>query len=113
MLQKIAPVLPAFDISETSTFFRNKLKFNTINYGNYLVVRKDRIEFHYYLWQGKETFTTSCCFIYDDNIEDLYAAFSSLGIIQPASNKWNNSWGKREFQVKDNNGNVLRFGEEV
>ena len=113
MLQKIAPVLPAVDISETSTFFRNKLKFETINYGNYLVVKKDHIEFHYYLWPKKETFTASCCFIYDDNIEDLYATFASFGIIQPASNKWSNSWGKREFQVKDNNGNVLRFGEKV
>ena len=113
MLQKIAPVLPASDISATEKFFRDKMKFKTINFGNYLLVKKDNIEIHYYLWKGKEKFTASCCFIYADNIEDMYAKFSSIDVINPSSNPWLNSWGKREFQVTDNNGNVIRFGKGV
>ena len=113
MLQKIAPVLPASDISATEKFFRDKLKFKTFNYGNYLLVKKDNIEIHYYLWQGKDRFTASCCFIYVDIIEDLYTKFSSIDVINPSTNLWKNSWGKREFQITDNNGNVMRFGEGV
>ena len=113
MLQKIAPVLPAFDIAATEKFFRDKMKFKTIHYGNYLLVKKDNIEIHYYLWQGKERFTAGCCFIYVDIIEDLYTKFSSIDVINASTNPWINSWGKREFQVTDNNGNVIRFGKGV
>lgn len=110
MLQKIAPVLPALDISATNVFFRNRLKFSTINYGNYLVVKKDKIEFHYYQWQGEGKFVPASCYIFDDNIEDLFAKFSSMDIMNPKGNLRNNAWGKKEFQILDNNGNVLKFG---
>lgn len=110
MLQKIAPILPAYDIQETNLFYKNKLKFLTINYGNYLLVKKDRIEIHYVEWSGIGKFVPVSCYIYDDNIEDLYAKFSGLDLINPKGNLKQNVFGKNEFQLLDNNGNVLRFG---
>ena len=110
MLQKIAPILPAYSITETDLFFRNKLKFLTSNYGNYLVVKKDQIEIHYFEWPGNGKFVASSCYIFANNIEDLFAKFSSMDVINPKGNLKDNSWGKKEFHILDNNGNVLRFG---
>ena len=111
MLQKIAPILNAYNLSETNLFYKNKLKFLTWHYGNYLVVKKDLIEIHYITWAGKDKFVPSSCYLYADNIEDLYAKFSSMDVISPKGNFKDNPWGKKEFQILDNNENVLRFGE--
>ena len=110
MLQKIAPILPAYSITETDLFFRNKLKFLTHNYGNYLVVKKDQVEIHYSLWAGNGKFTTSSCYIFENNIEDLFAKLSSMDVINPKGDLKDNSWGRKEFYLLDNNGNILRFG---
>ena len=110
MLQKIAPILPAYNISETNLFYRNSLNFLTFNYGNYLIVRKDHIEIHYVQWAGNGNFVPSSCYIFDDNIEDLFTKFSSMDMVNPKGNLKDNNWGKKEFQMVDNNGNVMRFG---
>lgn len=109
MLLKIAPILPALNIQETSLFFRTKLHFNTRDYGNYLVVKKDLVELHYFLWDEKNAFIPSSCCLFDDNVEDLYAKLSSLEILKPKADIKKNIWGKHEFQVMDNNGNLLKF----
>ncbi|MEO6489732.1 MAG: hypothetical protein ABIO04_07330 [Ferruginibacter sp.] len=109
MLLKIAPILPALNISDTNLFYRNKLKFGTHNYGNYLLVFKDQLEIHFYEWADPLNFLPSSCYIFDDNIPDLYARFSSMDIIYPKGILRTNSWGKQEFQVVDNNGNTLKF----
>ena len=110
MLQKIAPILPAHSISETNLFYTNKMKFLTHNYGNYLVAKKDQVEIHYVEWTGKEKFVPSSCYIFENNIEDLFARFSSMDVMNPKGNLKDNVWGKKEFYIVDNNGNILRFG---
>ncbi len=111
MLQKIAPVLSTKNISETNLFFRNKLKFDTRNYGNYLVVKKDEIEIHFSQCSCSGDFVKSVCCVFDNNIEDLYAKFCSMDMISPAGNLKNNLMGKKEFCIIDNNGHELRFAE--
>ena len=110
MLHKIAPILPAYSISQTNLFFRNTMTFLTQNYGNYLVVKKGEIEIHYYQWPGPGNFVPVSCYLFDTNIEDLYARFSSMDLMKPAGNLKDNSWGKKEFYILDNNENILRFG---
>ena len=109
MLQKVAPILPAVNIQETNLFFKNKLKFSTRDYGNYLVVTKDMIEFHYYLWNGKGPFVPSSCYLFDNNVEDLFLKLSAIEVLLPKTELKKNIWGKHEFQLVDNNGNLLRF----
>ena len=111
MLQKIAPILPAYSITETELFYRNRLKCLTRNYGNYLVIKKDHIEIHYYEWAGSGKFTPASCYIFESNIQDLFAKLSSMDVVTPKGNLKDNAWGKKEFYVLDNNGNFLRFGE--
>ena len=111
MLQKIAPILPAIDLSETNLFYKNKLKFLTYFYGNYLVVKKEDIEIHFVEWKDPRNFVASGCCIFDNNIEDLYAKCCSMDMIGPDGNLKNNSRGKKEFCMVDNNGNQLKFCE--
>ncbi len=109
MLQKIAPILPALNISATDLFYRGKLKFLTHHYGNYLVVKKDQMEIHFFEWADPVNFVASSCYLFDDNILDLYTKFSSMDAIFPKGDLKTNIWGKKEFQVIDNNGNILKF----
>jgi hypothetical protein len=109
MLRKIAPILPAINISDTNLFY-SRLKFITHNYGNYLVVKKDQFEIHFYMWPDPLNFVPSSCYLFDDNIQDLYTLFSSMDVVYPRGVLKTNIWGNKEFQVIDNNGNILRFG---
>jgi hypothetical protein len=111
MLQKIAPILPAIDLSKTNLFYRNELKFITHHYGNYLVVKKDNIEIHFEAIRNPRDFIASSCCLFDDNIKDLYATFCSMDMIIPMGELKDNSRGKKEFCIVDNNGNELRFCE--
>lgn len=111
MLQKAAPVLPAIDLSETNLFYRNKLKFLTHHYGNYLIVKKDNIEIHFASIRDPKKFIASSCCLFDDNIEDLYSKFSSMDLIGPLGELKDNARGKKEFCIVDNNGNELKFCE--
>lgn len=111
MLQKIAPILPAINLSETNSFYKDKLKFLTHYFGNYLIVKKDEIEIHFVEHKDPKNFIASTCYIFDNNIEDLFSKFCSMDVIGPAGNLKNNSRGKIEFCIVDNNGNELRFCE--
>jgi len=111
MLQKIAPILIAINIQETNLFYRNKLKFLTYYYGDYLVVKKDNIEIHFLECTDERNFFASGCCIFNNNIEDLFAEFSSMDMIRPAGVLKPNSRGKKEFIVFDNNEHELRFCE--
>ncbi|MEP7165741.1 MAG: hypothetical protein ABI741_13660 [Ferruginibacter sp.] len=111
MLQKIAPILQAINLSETNLFYKNKLKFLTYYYGNYLIVKKEGIEIHFVECKNPKNFIPSGCCIFDNNLEDLYAKYSSMDMIGPAGNLKNNPRGKKEFFIVDNNGNELRFCE--
>ena len=101
MLQKIAPILPAIDLQETNLFYKNKLKFLTHYYGNYLIVIKEGIQIHFVECKDPRNFIASACCISDNNIEDLFARFCSMDMISPAGNLKDNSRGKKEFCIVD------------
>jgi len=111
MFQKIAPILPALNIAKTNLFYRDKLKFNTINYGNYLVVQKENIEIHFSEQPDPKLFNKQSCYIFVQNIEDLFVYFSSLEVVSPTEKLQERFPNMKEFSIVDNNGNVLRFGE--
>ncbi len=109
MIKKIVPLLPALNLGETEVFYRNKLRFTTTNYGHYLKVQTGPVEFHFFLWDDPVNFVPGSLLIFDDNVEDLYTRFSTYDVVYPRGVIKKNIWGNNEFQVKDNNGNVIRF----
>ena len=77
MLTHINPKLPMRNIITTKNFYINDLGFEEIgNYGDYLLVKKDKIEIHFFLFQTlepKENYGQ--IYIRTDDIEAVYQAF--------------------------------------
>ena len=106
------PVLPAINIQETILFYEAKLGFRSFNHGDYVTMEKDGARIHFFRCTDKYLCENSGCYIYVKNIEDLYVRLSALDIIHPNGQLSDKAWGMREFCILDNNGNLLRFGED-
>ena len=112
MFHKVSPILPSLNIQNTSLFYNDKLNFDISYFGNYLVVSKEDIRLFFYEHKNKQTFQSMACFIFVDNIEDLYAKYSSMGMVEPNGKLQVKPGNLKEFGIVDNNGHQLRFGEK-
>ena len=111
MFHTISPILPTLNIQTTGLFYKDKLNFKITYFGNYLVVTKDGIQLFFYEHKNKLTFQSLACFIFVDNIEDLYAKYSSMGMVEPNGQLQIKPGNLKEFGIIDNSGHQLRFGE--
>lgn len=111
-LLKAVPVLPARNLSQTIQFYRDRLQFEAIHYGDHLAVHVHGIEIHFVESPVHNGFQGAGCCIYVRNIEDMYAYFSARDIIQPVQGL-KDTWRRmKEFSITDNNGNKIRFLEK-
>ena len=111
MIQKVIPVLPAINIEDTIMFYESKLGFKTFDQGGYVIMKKNEIELHFFLSTDKALCQNSCCYLKVTDIECLYTDLSALGIVNLKGKLQDNSRGVKEFSVRDNNGNLLKFAE--
>ena len=111
MTQRAVPVLPAINIRETIFFYETNLGFTATNHGTYVTMENGDIQLHFFECANKYLCENSGCYIYVNNIEDLYAHLSVLDLIHPNGKLEEKPGGRKEFCVIDNNGNLLRFGE--
>ncbi len=112
MFQKAVPVLPAINISNTIEFYNCKLGFTATNMGNYAILKKRDVEIHLCMAESKQAFVLCTCYIFVDNVEDLYADMSIKDLIYPKGQLVKKPRGFKEFTIKDNNGNVIHFGQK-
>jgi hypothetical protein len=112
MFQKAVPVLPAINISNTIEFYNCKLGFTATNFGNYAILRKREVEIHLHMADSTKKFEHCACYLFVDNIEDLYADMSIKDLIYPKGQLVKKPRGFKEFTIKDNNGNVIHFGQK-
>ena len=110
MFHKISPILPTINIQTTGLFYKEKLDFDISYFGNYLVVSKETIELFFY--EDKDIFFPLSCFIFVSNVEDMYSKFSSMGLISLDGKLKIKPGNLKEFEILDNNGHRLRFGEK-
>jgi len=113
MTQQAVPVLPALNLPETILFYKNKLGFAADHHGDHVTMENKGIRLHFFECKDKYLCQNSGCYIYVNNIEDLYSRLSALDIIHPNGKLEEKTWGMKEFSVIDNNGNLLRFGEDT
>lgn len=111
MLQKAVPVLPAINIRDTIEFYECKLGFTRTSFGNYGILRYHYVEIHICMVDNKKQFAHAGCYIFVDNIEDLYADLCVKELISPNGQLVNKPWCSKEFTILDNNGNLIRFGQ--
>ncbi len=116
MLTEINPKLPMRDLSLTKDYYLNKLGFEELgNYGDYLMVGKDKIEIHFFLFKEldpKENYGQ--VYIRTNNIEKLYGDLLERNIaIHPNGHLETKSWGQSEFSLLDPDNNLLTFGQAI
>jgi len=111
------PILPSPNIAETRAFYRDALGFAVTGpeMGDYLIVRRDEMELHFWHSPDRELPKVSSCYIRGGQVPALHAEFSARGV-SGLSAFAVRAWNMKEFYVHDPHGNLLRFGcapEEV
>lgn len=116
MLTAINPKLPMRDKSTTKNYYLNNLNFKEIgNYDDYLIVGKDKIEIHFFMFKEldpKENY--GGVYIRTDDIDKLYQSLlNSKTSIHPNGNLVIKPWGQKEFALLDPDNNLLTFGQSI
>ena len=112
MLTKAIPVLPSTNITKAICFYETRLGFKGLNYGNYGTLKYKNVEIHLCLITVKSANLFAGCFIQVDNIEDLYTEYCAKGLIHLKGKLADRPAGLKEFVLKDEDNNILRFGEK-
>lgn len=112
MLLKAIPVLPATDLRASIDFYERRLGFSGKSFGTYALLHQGSIEIRLELISKNVPFHATACYFYVENIEDLYAGFSIQEVVEFSGRLTDQPQGMRQFSLKDNNGNLLQFGEQ-
>jgi predicted enzyme related to lactoylglutathione lyase len=108
-MHQAIPVLPAINIKETILFYESKLGFTTIDKGGYIIMKKNNAELHFFLCHDKYLCENTTCYIKVKDIECLYSRLSLQDIVELKGKLENKPRGIKEFSIRDNNGNLLKF----
>lgn len=113
MLLSIHPKLPMRKINSTKEYYINQLDFQLVGeYENYLIVEKDAIQIHFFLFEDldpKENYGQ--VYIRTNEIDQYYETLIEKQItIHPNGKLETKSWGQKEFSLLDPDYNLLTFG---
>ncbi len=118
MLTAISPKLPMRNKAVTTDFYLNKLdfqKFGSAEYDDYLMVQKDNIQLHFFLFKDldpKENYGQ--VYIRTDDIDERYQLALDKKLQMPkAGNLKIKPWRQKEFSLLDPDNNLLTFGQHV
>lgn len=103
------PVLASLDLGETLTFYRDWLGFAGEVFGDYAIVRRERMEIHFWLTDDRRFPENTSCYIRGGEIPALHAEFQARGVPR-LSDFALRPWNMHEFHIHDPHGNLLRFG---
>ncbi len=108
------PVLASLDILKTVAFYEDKLGFKRSwcdpGYG---IVYRDEISIHFWACKDKIFPENTSCYVYVDNVDELYEEFQKAGVVHPNGAIGDKDWGLREFSILDLDGNLIRIGQHL
>lgn len=114
MLTAINPKLPMRNIEATKEFYFKKLGFTEIAaYGDYLLIKKDNIEIHFFLFEDLDPLNNyGQVYLRTNSIHELYEILlENHTAIHPNGALEKKTWGNIEFSVLDPDQNLLTFGQ--
>lgn len=116
MLKEIHPKLPMRDKAQTLDYYQRNLSFKVVSdYGNYLIIERDDIEIHFFIFEDldpKENYGQ--VYIRTDNIDQFYQSLRAKNTaIHPNGDLQIKPWGQKEFALLDPDNNLLTFGERI
>ena len=111
---RIAPELPAADVQKAAAYYERNLGFRVAMQmpdGQYTIVERDGAAIHLFK-AGEEAQPPVAIHIFTTEIEALHDEFLRKGalVTQQIEKK---PWGNRDFRVRDDFGNVLKFTEPL
>lgn len=115
MLTAVHPKLPMRNKQVTRNFYVDQLGFTSLNdnYPDYLMLRKDTIEIHFFLFETLNPFEhDGMCYIRTDNIEEWYQLAVDKKLDIPELGHLHiKPWNQIEFALRDPDHNLLTFGQ--
>jgi catechol 2,3-dioxygenase-like lactoylglutathione lyase family enzyme len=76
----------------------------------YVGISRDGNQLHLSTFFG-DGVIPSTIYFYVDDVDMLYASFRKAGLREVDLEPTNQTWGRREFYIRDPDGNALRFGQ--
>ena len=109
------PVLASLNIAKSVTFYKEKLGFDRIGYQDeyYAVIARDAFIVHFWKCNNRIHPENTSCYVDVKDIDTLYEELKPYGVIHPNGKLENKPYGMREFAILDNDGNLIKFGQEI
>ena len=111
-ITRVAPELPSADLQGALTYYEQKLGFREeLRLPDYAIVERDGVALHLYL-DGSGQHTPVGIHLFCAELDEIYAEFRQSGALltEGISRK---PWGNRDFRVRDEFGNELKFTEPL
>lgn len=114
-LKMAIPVLASLDIFESVDFYQTKLGFDKVGWKDkdYAVIGRDHIEIHFWRCKDKKIPKNTSCYIQVHDVDGLYQEMKAAGVVHPNGPLANQPWGMREFAILDDDGNMIKFGQNI
>ena len=111
LISRAHPILASLDPERTMAFYQRLGFAPIVRLDNYLIVRRDDIELHFWKCADRNVAENTSCYLDSPDVDALYAEFIANGV--KATEPADRPWGRREFYVIDSSGNLLRFGQKL
>lgn len=110
---EVLPILPSLDFQQTRDFYAGRLGFEVSDKGGeYLVVRRGRLELHFWQCEDPTLCENSSVFFRLDAFHALFDDFRRRGV-EPVSGFDADEDDVTRFHIRDPHGNVLLFGRRL
>ncbi len=114
-INQTIPVLPSADFERTAQFYQLFGFQGPRNYPDYLILRCDGQEIHFFLEEGDHTYghghSHFSSYLRVEGLEEIYARLSAAGVkVDPPAIR---PWGMKDVVVTDPDGSTLIFGEAL
>jgi len=103
------PILASLDIEASRTFYVEQLGFRAERIDDYLIVKRDEMELHFWLTTERSAPENTACYIRGGQIVALYDEFKARGVPRLSAFEVR-PWRMKEFYIIDPHGNLLKFG---
>lgn len=110
---QVQPILGTRDVAKAVAFYVDRLGFTLAfgvptNEGNYVGLRRDRVELHMQFQYEHEMGTIRLRIVVDDP-NALYEEYKDQDVFGDKTRLADTPWGTREFAIYDLDGNSLTF----
>ena len=115
-LESLRPVLAVNSIDDTIRFYRDVLGFECANQmDGWAALQRDQVELTISLPNAHEPFEkptlTGSIYFNTTDVDALWEQIKAkASVLYPIENFF---YGMREFAIRDNNGYILQFGQEI